>query len=199
MAKMYERTDASLKALQLRIRREFAKSRRLTAMDELNVIKGCKELYLALDDYNRREFLRLARARYKDITGKDDEDKISKKWLLAILLGYNPVTEYVYNNEVTRKRERFTESLIASANKLIVINRAMKLWLRQTEQFLILIEDAAVLEAYIALGVKRVRWVTQHDDRRCKECASRSGKVYDIRKVPPKPHPNCRCYLEPVE
>lgn len=196
---MYERTDASYEKLQVKVRKEFAKSRRLMAMDELSVIKACKELYSKLDDTNRKEFLKLARARYKDITGKEDEKKISMKWLLVLLLGYNPVTEYVYENEVTRKRERFTESIIASANKLIMIKRAMTLWLRQTEQYLILVEDAAVLEAYIALGVKRVRWVTQHDDRRCKECAARSGKTYDINKVPPKPHRNCRCYLEPVE
>ena len=196
--KMYERTDTSNKKLQEIIRKEFAKSRRMMAMDELNVIKACKELYSKLDDTNRKEFLKLARARYKDITGEEDEKKISMKWLLVLLLGYNPVTEYVYENEVTRKRERFTESIIASANKLIMIKRAMTLWLRQTEQYLILVEDAAVLEAYKALGVKRVRWVTQHDDRRCAECAARSGKIYDIDNVPPKPHRNCRCYLEPV-
>lgn len=196
---MYERTDASAKTLQAKIHKEFAKSRRLMAFDELNVIKACKELYSRLDDANRKEFLKLARARYKDVTGKEDDKKISMKWLLVLLMGYNPVTEYIYENEVTRKRERFIESFIASANKLIMINRAMKLWLRQTEQYLILVEDAAVLEAYKALGVKRVRWVTQHDDRRCEHCAEKSGKVYDIDNVPPKPHLNCRCYLEPVE
>ena len=168
----------------------------MMAMDELNVIKACKELYSELDAANRAEFLRLARARYKDITG---EDEISKKWLLALLLAYNPVTEYVYENEVQRKRERFAESLIASPNKLIMIKRAATLWQRQTDQYLILVEDAAVLEAYKKLGVKRVRWVTQHDDRRCKECADRSGRIYDIDKVPSKPHRYCRCYLEPVE
>ena len=197
--KMYERTDSSFEKLRAKIIKEFAKSRRLTAMDELNIIKACKELYSKLDDNNRKEFLKLARARYRDITGKEDEEKISMKWLLVLLLGYNPVTEYVYESEVTRKRERFTESIIASANKLIMIKRAMSLWLRQTEQYLILVEDAAVLEGYKTLGVKRVRWVTQHDDRRCEECAERHGEVYDIDKVPPKPHRNCRCYLEPVE
>lgn len=196
---MYERTDASLKTLQAKIRKEFAKSRRLMAFDELNVIKACKELYSKLDDTNRREFLKLARARYKDITGEEDEKKISMKWLLVLLLGYNPVTEYVYENEVTRKRERFTESVIAGANKLAMINRAMTLWLRQTEQYLILVEDAAVLEAYKAIGVKRVRWVTQHDKKRCADCAERSGKIYDINHIPPKPHLNCRCYLVPEE
>lgn len=164
-------------------------------MDELNVIKACKELYSALDDANRAEFLRLAKARYKDITGKDG---LGMKWLLVLLLGYNPVTEYVYENEVQRKRERFAESLISSPNKLIMIKRATTLWQRQTEQYLILVEDAAVLEAYKALGVKRVRWITQHDDKRCNECAERSGKIYDINNVPPKPHRYCRCYLEPV-
>ena len=197
--KMYERTDSSFAKLRAKITKEFAKSRRLTTMDELNVIKACKELYSKLDDNNRKEFLKLARARYKDITGKEDDKKISMKWLLVLLLSYDPVTEYVYENEVSRKRERFAESIVASANKLIVIKRAMSLWLRQTEQYLIIVEDAAVLEAYKTLGVKRGRWVTQRDDRRCKECAERHGKIYDIDKIPSKPHRNCRCYIEPVE
>lgn len=75
-------------------------------------------------------------------------------------LGYNPVTEFIYQNEVARKRERFAESLIASANKLAMICRAVGLCLYQTEQYLALVEDVSVLEAYKTLGVKQVHWAT---------------------------------------
>lgn len=167
--------------------------------DELNVIQASRELYTKLDNANQTAFLQLARQRYQDITGEEDENTISLAWLLVILMGYNPVTEFIYENEVARKRERFAESLIASANKLAMIRRAMGLWLNQTEQYLVLIEDAAVLEAYKALGVKRVRWVTQEDERTCATCGPMHDKTYDINNVPPKPHRNCRCYLVPVE
>lgn len=171
----------------------------MMAMDELNVIRSSEKMYTKLAEANQTAFLQLARARYKDITGKNADDTISLEWLLLFLLGYNPVTEYVYENEVIRKRERYAESMIASANKLSMIRRAMSLWLGQTEQFLVLIEDAAVLEAYKALGVKRVRWVTQKDEKTCETCGPRHDKTYPINKVPPKPHRNCRCYLVPAE
>ena len=57
----------------------------------------------------------------------------------------------------------------------------------------------AVVKAYEDDGVKRVRWVTAEDDRRCKECKSRHGKIYDIDKIPSKPHVHCRCYVERVD
>lgn len=171
----------------------------MMALDELNVIKASKTLYTKLEKANEEAFLELARARYEDITGEKAEEEISLEWLLLFLLAYNPVTEFVYMNEVTRKRDRFAESMISGANKLAAIHRAMSLWLRQTEQYLILIEDAAALAGYIANGVERVRWHTVPDERRCPECKSMHGNVYDIDKVPPKPHRFCRCYLIPVE
>ena len=170
----------------------------MMAMDELNVLQASKDLYSTLDDANQTEFLELARERYADVTGEEDEEKISLTWLMLIMQSYNPVTEYIYDNEVDRKRERFAESMIASANKLAMIRRAMTLWMRQTEQYLVLVEDAAVLEAYKTLGVKRVRWITQEDEKTCPTCSPRNDKVYDINKVPPKPHRNCRCYLVPA-
>lgn len=171
----------------------------MMGFDELNVIQASRELYTKLADANQTAFLQLARQRYQDITGEEDEEKISLAWLLLLLAGYNPVTEFIYENEVARKRERFAESLIASANKLAMIRRAMGLWLYQTEQYLVLVEDAAVLEAYKALGVKRVRWVTQEDEKTCSTCGPMHDKTFNINNVPPKPHRYCRCYLVPVD
>lgn len=170
----------------------------MMAMDELNVIKASKEMYVKLEETNEKAFLKLARDRYKDITGEEADEKATLAWLLLFLLAYNPVTEFVYKNEVERKRDRFAETMVASVNKLLAIKRAMSLWLRQTEQFLILVEDEAVLRGYKHMGYKRVRWFTQEDERRCSECAARHGKIYSINNVPPKPHRNCRCYIEPV-
>ena len=180
------------------IRREFAKSRQMMAMDELNVIRASEEMYVKLEEANEKAFLKLARDRFKDITGETAPEKATLAWLLLFLLAYNPVTEYVYDNEVERKQARFAETMVASTNKLVAIKRAMSLWLRQTEQYLVLVEDEAVLRGYKHMGVKRVKWFTQEDERRCPECKARHGKIYSINKVPPKPHRNCRCYVEPV-
>ena len=196
--RMYERTDMSMKKLREMIRREFAKSRQMMAMDELNVIRASEKMYEKLEKANEEAFLKLARDRYKDITGEEADRKSTLAWLLLFLLAYNPVTEFIYKNEVKRKRDRFAETMVASPNKLLAIKRALSLWLRQTEQFLVLVEDEAVLRAYKRMGYKRVRWFTQVDERRCPDCAARHGKVYSINRVPPKPHRNCRCYIEPV-
>lgn len=171
----------------------------MMAMDELNVIRSSETMYDKLEAMNEAEFLKLAKARYKDITGEDAGGTISAAWLLLLLSRYDPTTEYVYLNEVERKQERFAESVISSANKLAAIQKAARLWLNQTEQYTIMVEDAAVLEAYKRIGVKRVRWYTQIDERRCPECKSMHGNVYDIDNVPPKPHHRCRCYLVPVK
>lgn len=84
----------------------------MMAMDELNVLQASKELYSKLDQSNRTAFLKLARQRYADITGEGDDETIGLPWLLAILLGYNPVTEYVYENEVTRRINSTAYSLL---------------------------------------------------------------------------------------
>ena len=196
---MYQRTDMAMKTLLTMIRKEFAKSRQMMTLDELNVIRASEKLYEKLDDSNRTAFLQLARQRYQDITGEEDESTISPAWLLLLLLAYNPVTEFIYENEVARKQQRFAESMIASGNKLARIRRAMNLWKGQTEQYLVIVEDAAVLEAYRKLGVKRVRWVTQEDERTCETCGPMHNKVFKIGNIPPKPHRNCRCYVVPVD
>lgn len=171
----------------------------MMAMDELNVIQDSKTLYHDLEEANEKAFLEVARARYKDITGKAPGKIITLGWLLAFLAAYNPVTEFVYTHEVSRKRDRFTEAVIASPNKLEAIRRAASLWIRQTQQFGIMVEDHTVVTAYKDIGVKRVRWITQIDERRCPECKARHRKVYPINKIPPKPHWGCRCYLIPED
>ena len=45
------------------IRREFAKSRQMMTLDELNVIRASEKLYEKLDESNRTAFLQLARQR----------------------------------------------------------------------------------------------------------------------------------------
>ena len=171
----------------------------MMAMDELNVIQSSETLYDKLEAMNEAEFLKLARARYKDITGEDATGTISPAWLLLLLGQYDSTTEYVYLNEVERKRERFSESVFSSANKLAAIARAARLWINQTAQYTLTVERAAVLEAYKKMGVERVRWYTQPDERRCPECKAMHGNIYDIDSIPPPPHHRCRCYCVPVK
>lgn len=193
---MYEHTDKIIKYLNKRFIRIFNKAKNLTSFDELNVIKYSREMYDELEQITEKAFLLLARKVYREYSESQVTD-IVPAWLLGVLKEYNPVTKYVYLHEVDRKRSRFAESLIASDTKAKEVDTALRYWSAMVTQYAIEVTDAAVKQAYIDDGVKKVKWITMEDERRCSECEKRDGKVYDITKVPPKPHIGCRCYLVP--
>lgn len=186
-----------MKKLEAEIRKTFARNRNVTGFDELNVISTSKKMYKELDAQARDAFLDLAKKRYRDIV-KGGKQPITAAWIATMLGSYNAVMKYMWDHEVDRKRSRMAEAVIASSTPLRELLSARNLWIRQAQQFTILVEDAAILDAYEALGVKKVQWNTEQDGRVCSECKSRNGKVYRIGNIPPKPHPNCRCYLTPV-
>ena len=176
----------------------FAKRRNLTSFDELNVISGTKEMYAELEKQTKKAYLSLARKRYQDFVDNPKDRTINAEWIAVLLKGYDAVTKYVFDHEVDRKQARLAEAIIASHAPLQELLTARNLWIRQVKQYSINVEDASVLAAYKALGVKKVRWNAKIDGRECKICRERNGKVYPLAKVPAKPHYNCRCYLTPV-
>lgn len=144
----------------------------------------------------------------------DDMDKTAQKYFKKIanhycddfeeflLLDYlstpSPITKYAYTKEVKRKAERLIEALIASKDKQEreqEVSKAERYWSREIDQYVVEITDLARLEQLRKQGFKKVRWVTLVDERRCAICRARHNQVYDIDKVPTKPHWNCRCYL----
>ncbi len=47
---------------------------------------------------------------------------------------------------------------------------------------------------YREVGVKKIKWLTAHDERTCPECAPLDGRVFKIEDAPGPPrHPGCRC------
>lgn len=151
-----------------------------------------------MDKDNREVFLDLAVMVYERTEphgGKEPDEA----WLLAFLKEYNPVTLYIYTNEVDRKREYAAESIIAAKAKAPEFQRALRYWSRFTANYADLVTDEAVLQAYKDSGVKQVVWHTEQDERVCDECEPREGQVYPIDKIPPKPHVGCRCWYTPVK
>lgn len=59
-------------------------------------------------------------------------------------------------------------------------------------------QNAASVERYKESGVKKIRWVTAHDERVCPHCGAMEGKIFDIDKVPHIMHPRCHCSVDPV-
>lgn len=196
MSDPYSKADKAIAYLIKRFSKLF---RNLTAFDELNVIEVSHEIYETALKETEQAATQMAKAVYNTHSEtKEMDEPTASGWVLALMLAYNPVTKYIFRNEVDRKRSRFAESVIASDVPREEIERAKRLLIAMNRQFLDDTVFDTIVQAYKDDGVKEVRWVTAVDDKRCKECASRHGKVYPIDKIPPKPHLHCRCYIERV-
>lgn len=206
MDNQYFLSDKASSLLNRKAVRRFETARRklaLLSFDELNVIKTFNTLYSNLAADNKKAFTDLAIMAYEDAAEReldDEEDELIAIWLMSKVLDKpNPVTGYIYTKEVERKRDRATESINASTKKRQEFQKALRFWSRQTSEYCDIVTDEATLKAFRDSGIKKVKWLTEKDDRVCPVCGPRDGKVYDIDKVPPKPHVNCRCWLEPVK
>ena len=194
--RMYEYTDVIIRYLNKRFIEVFHRLKSLVSFDELNVLQSTRLIYDELMQITEEKLLELA-VYYYNGTVKNPKTNIDREWLYLILDDYDPITKYVFLHEVERKRARLAESILASQNKSKEIDTALRYWSAMVTQYAIEVTDEAVKQAYVDDGVEMVMWVSMLDDRRCKECEKREGKVYDISNVPPKPHIGCRCYLVP--
>lgn len=196
---MYEYTDKIISTMNKRFIRVMDRlKRRLASIDEISALLTESEQTIAeLDSITRTMLLKAAKKAYKDNGGK--LDTIDEMWLNAYLDGLSPITKYSYTNEVDRKRSRFFETLAASNKDPKELKTALRLWAHMAGEYALEVTDAAVMEAFWEANVKKVRWLTEMDDRECAECASRNNKVYWISKVPSKPHWGCRCVLVPAK
>ena len=192
----YSRADKTIAYLNKQYAKLF---RRTIAADELNVINASHEIYETAYKLIEQEAARLVKSvygSYRKSANDTEFDPVS--FVLVLLLAYNPVTKYVFKNEIERKRSRFAEGVIASNTPRAEVDLAKRLLAGITAQFM---DDAtfeSMVQAYRDNGTEEVRWITAEDDRRCKQCASMHNKIYPINKIPPKPHIHCRCWVEEV-
>ena len=193
----YSKTDKTIAYLNKQYGKLF---RGVTAFDELNVIPVSHEIYNEVYDLVKREATRLADTVYRKHRS-DEEPKgfDATAWVLLLVLAYNPVTKYIFENEIERKRARFAEAVIASDTPLEEVALAKRLLAATNAQFLDDLTPETVIQAFRDNGTTRVRWVTSPDDRRCKHCAGMHGKIYPIDDIPTKPHIHCRCWVEEVD
>ena len=203
----YSFADKAIKDMNRRNQRAFGRLKQLK-FDELNILQSVTEVY---DDS-----IKLAKKRYEQIAyeaflaalieamiaekkAKDmAEDTITEDWVLDMLEEYDPVTLYQFMPEAERKKQRTVEAIIASHDKGEAVDKSLKLWVLQTSHYAEKSVDEATIDAYKAAGVDKVRWNTEEDDRVCKVCQARDGKIYPINKLPPRPHYSCRCTFSPI-
>lgn len=195
---VYAFADKQLAQLRRKIIRLFGRLPGLTAFDELNVMRNVRAMYEELYDIVRESYLLIAENAYT-AERKQSMGAMRDKWLEEMLVGYNPVTQYVFDNEYERKMYRCAESLIAATgNRKSEAERARNLLYTQVSEYAVQVTDAARAQAFADMHVEKARWVTQRDRKVCHVCEARDGHIYLLSKVPSKPHPRCRCYIESV-
>ena len=135
---------------------------------------------------------------------KIKEELTADKEVEKVIKSYNIVTGYLYDREQKRKQARLKEGMMAAkkAEDRDFYKKTIKtntdLWYTQSKQYAEDIADNTVLDVFKAAGVTKIKWVTMRDEKVCKECGPLDGKLFDIDKVPPKPHYRCRCLKVPV-
>ena len=192
-----------------KIRQEF-RHNRLALFDEMNIAgvkKHVHKLYKDVYKIIKKEFLAMLNPLYQEIydealaLGFDgDLEDLDEGWIEDFFDEYNPVTKYVFSNEMDRKESRLFESLVASSTeKTQSYKTAENLLIRQIRQYAIDLEDAITKLVYRAVGVKKVMWNAEHDHKTCGVCDEMDGQIFNLNDVPPKQHYQCRCWITPVK
>ena len=212
---MYETADRLIALLDKKLRR-YINRLDVTGFSELNALviqRETTELIKKLLADNKEAFKKIAEdavaeaaADIENLTGEQAKRvKADDKYVDEILNQYNEITGYLYYPEADRKRARLSEALIVA---LMLLDRSKyhdnlrkfaNLWHTQTVQYEITITDETRVDIFDRNGIKKVKWNAEHDEKTCKVCRERDGRIYPIDKVPPKPHYNCRCWLTPVK
>jgi len=195
---MYEYADKVIRYLNARYVEIFNKLKRnvrsLAKMDEITTLGYATETYTKLNEITTPLLVEIAKRAYK---AANHDDIIDELWVLDFLNSFNPTSTYIYTKEAERKKYRSYEAIMSKDGKADAFDKAKKYWAQMVAEYAIEITDAATLQAYKDKGVKKVVWMTEEDNRVCHVCEERQDKVYDIDKVPPKPHWGCRCYYLP--
>ena len=176
-------------------------------MNVIQIKKHIDKLYGSVYKTIKREFTAILNPIYEDIydeaidMGFDGDIRdLDEAWVEEFFDEYNPVTKYVFSNEVDRKKSRLFESLVAStAERTQSYKTAENLIVRQVKQYAIELEDAISKVVYEDTGVTKVQWVAEDDYKTCDTCRELDGQIFKLNDVPPKQHQNCRCYTIPIK
>ena len=201
-------SDEAAAKIMKRVSRQFQHNR-LTLFDELNVTqtrKHIKKLYADVYKIIKKEYAKILNPIYEEIYDEalalgfvGDLRDLDEGFIEEFFDEYNPVTKYVFKNEMSRKESRLFEALVAStAEKVQSYRTAENLLKRQIQQYAVDLEDAIAKTVYKEVKVKKVQWVAEQDHKTCGVCSELDGQIFALKDAPPKQHYHCRCYLIPV-
>ena len=116
-------SDEAAAKIMKRVSRQFQHNR-LTLFDELNVTqtrKHIKKLYADVYKIIKKEYAKILNPIYEEIYDEalalgfsGDLRDLDEGFIEEFFDEYNPVTKYVFKNEMSRKESRLFEALVAS-------------------------------------------------------------------------------------
>ena len=205
----YQISNAAAEKITTKIHREF-RHNRLALFDEMNIVQTKKhvhKLYGKIYEIVKQEFMKIVNEIYQTIydeavaMGFDgDIRNLDEAWVEEFFDLYNPVTKYVFSNEIDRKESRLFEALVSNElERLKSYAYAERLITNQIEQYSIDLEDSIAKVVYEDTKVKKVMWNAELDHKTCGVCSELDGQIFELNDVPPKQHHNCRCWITPVK
>ena len=204
MKDLYSGADRAIREMNRRNLKAF-NGLKLAKWDELNVIRKVDDVYNDSIRTAERKYYEVAIEAYivalleAEVNVKEAhrmaDEEIDIMWVLGMLDDVDPVTGYNFYTEAERKKARLMETLSVTNNRNQEIDRALRYWTVQVGQYADNSVYRARLQAFKDAGVKRVKWVTQKDERVCEECEELDEQIFPIDKVPPPQHIHCRCIL----
>lgn len=204
MTNLYAMADRAIKAMNRENLKAFGRLK-LAKWDEINIVRMVGVVYDESARLAQKRYLEVAKDAYiramaeAGMSRKEAEryawEDITMLWVLGMLDGVDPVMMYSFAAETERKKQRLIEALSVAENKNQEIDRALRAWTVQVAQFADNAVYRARMDAFRAAGIENVMWVTQRDNRVCRECDDLNGEIFPIDAVPPPQHPHCRCYV----
>ena len=207
---IFRHADRALMVMLNGMNREFQTLGSEIGFDELNVMETRRRvntMYARMDALVRKEYKKVARKAYMDAcaeAGKDGGPFDAEAFVAGVLRAYDPVSDFVYNREWIRKRDRLFESIIATerGNQEMRKNlkRGLDVLANQVRQYADNITAKARVFAFKNAGADVLVWITEKDERVCSVCAPRDEQFYPIELLPDYPaHWHGRCKLEWVD
>jgi len=204
---LYAMADRAIKSMNRENLKAFGRLK-LAKWDEINVVRAVGTVYDESAALARKRYLEIAKDAYiramveagktRKEAERDAWEDITMLWLLGLLEDVDPVMMYSFATETERKKQRLIEALSVAENKNQEIDRALRAWTVQVAQFADNAVYRARIDAFRAAGIESVMWVSQRDDRVCRDCDDLDGEIFQIDQIPPPQHPHCRCHVVPV-
>ena len=205
---VYDAADKAIRSMNRQKQKAFSLLK-LVTFDELKLIRQVEATYEASARTAKKKYLEIGLEAFIAAlmeTGMPERvargmamEEIGPDLVLDMLEESDPVTLYIFTAETERKKERLIEALASAQDKGREVDKALKFWTRQVAQYADNAVFYARLDAFKAIGVKRVRWQTKEDERVCEECGPLNGQIFAVEDAPMPPHWGCRCVLIPLK